>query len=101
MYLVTAYDSIQWLKYQGYIEAALALEEELLKHELDSVPCNCLLNEDGENVEDTCVFDDSSLAISDCTIAEDLFANGKCKTNCPHYKNLNERISRKRLPTNL
>jgi hypothetical protein len=90
MYLETADDAINWLKYKGYLEAGLDLEKELLKLNdevlIESVPCNCLLNEDGKSVEDTCVFDDPSFPISDCRIAENLFTNNKCKTNCPHYK---------------
>jgi hypothetical protein len=91
MKLDTAEDAVIWLNTSGYNSAGSALSMELKRRDdIENgdivIPLNCLLNEEGDGPESECVYDDPHLTLSDCTIADKLSSEGKCKFNCPHYK---------------
>jgi hypothetical protein len=50
------------------------------------LPKNCWLDDEPDIWPSPCVFEDPEEAISNCAHASVLHSEGKCKTDCQHYR---------------
>ena len=58
----------------------------LAQPELQVSPKNCWLDDEPDIWPSPCVFEDPEEAISNCAHASVLHSEGKCKTDCQHYR---------------
>ena len=71
----------------GYCAAVLArARAALARPEPEILPKNCWLDDEPDIWPSPCVFEDPEEAISNCAHASVLHSEGKCKTDCQHYR---------------
>ena len=58
----------------------------LAQPEPEILPKNCWLDDEPDIWPSPCVFEDPEEAISNCAHASVLHSEGKCKTDCQHYR---------------
>jgi hypothetical protein len=58
----------------------------LAQLEPEIVPKNCWLDDEPDIWPSSCVFEDPEEVISNCAYASVLHFEGKCKTDCQHYR---------------
>ena len=58
----------------------------LAQPEPEILPKNCWLDDEPDIWPSPCVFEDPEEVISNCAHASVLHSEGKCKTDCQHYR---------------
>ena len=58
----------------------------LAQSEPEILPKNCWLDDEPDIWPSPCVFEDPEEVISNCAHASVLHSEGKCKTDCQHYR---------------
>ena len=58
----------------------------LSQPEPEILPKNCWLDDEPDIWPSPCVFEDPEEAVSNCAHASVLHSEGKCKTDCQHYR---------------
>jgi hypothetical protein len=58
----------------------------LAQPELQVSPKNCWLDDEPDIWPSPCVFEDPEEVIGNCAYASILHSEGKCKTDCQHYR---------------
>jgi len=69
-----------WTKAMDRARTALA------QPELQVSPKNCWLDDEPDIWPSPCVFEDPEEVIGNCAYASVLHSEGKCKTDCQHYR---------------